>query len=85
MSHDGCEEVTWKGQAFSYLMHHPKFLKTENYGSAREAAAGGGHGHSGATSSGGHGSDTMQRVRGLSAYKSCSCCGMATGERCVSG
>lgn len=33
MSHDGCHEVAWKGQAFSYLMHHPGFHKTENYGS----------------------------------------------------
>jgi hypothetical protein len=41
MSHDGCEEVKWKGQAFSYLMHHPnKFHQTENYGSSRAAAAG---------------------------------------------
>ncbi|EFJ45425.1 hypothetical protein VOLCADRAFT_94271 [Volvox carteri f. nagariensis] len=39
MSHDGCHEVAWKGKAFSYLMHHPNFHSTENYGSAREAAA----------------------------------------------
>jgi hypothetical protein len=40
MAHDGCEEVKWKGQAFSYLMHHPnEFHKTENYGS-KPAAAG---------------------------------------------
>lgn len=41
MAHDGCEEVKWKGQAFSYLMHHPTnaFLQTENYGSSRAAAA----------------------------------------------
>jgi hypothetical protein len=68
MSHDGCEEVTWKGQAFPYLMHHPKFLKTESYGSARAAAASTGHSSSGygraAPASGGDGSDTMQRVGG---------------------
>ncbi|PNH07410.1 Catalase isozyme 2, partial [Tetrabaena socialis] len=49
MAHDGSYEVAWKGQAFSYLMHHPKFHQTENYGSAREAEHGGhghGHGHS---------------------------------------
>lgn len=46
MAQDGSIEVAWKGQAFSYLMHHPGFNKTENYGSA------GGHGHS---SGGGYG------------------------------
>jgi hypothetical protein len=30
--------VEWKGQAFSYLMHHPGFNKTENYGSSKAAA-----------------------------------------------
>lgn len=38
MSHDGCEEVTWKGNPFPYLMHHSRFHSTENYGSARQGA-----------------------------------------------
>ena len=37
MSHDGCEEVAWKGKAFPYLMHHPNFHTTENYGSAKQS------------------------------------------------
>ncbi|GLC37300.1 hypothetical protein PLESTB_001138800 [Pleodorina starrii] len=45
MSHDGCHEVAWKGKAFPYLMHHPNFHSTENYGSMREAA-GASAGHS---------------------------------------
>ncbi|GBF92732.1 alcohol dehydrogenase [Raphidocelis subcapitata] len=64
MSHDGCKEVEWKGQAFPYLMHHPNSMKTENYGSARAAASGGGHGHGhggAAATSSGTGSDTTQR------------------------
>ena len=32
MAHDGCKEVEWVGKPFSYLLHHPGFLKTENYG-----------------------------------------------------
>ncbi|GLI59279.1 hypothetical protein VaNZ11_001128 [Volvox africanus] len=51
MSHDGCHEVAWKGKAFPYLMHHPNFHSTENYGSARQAtgvsAAADSHGHGG--------------------------------------
>jgi hypothetical protein len=36
MSLDGCLEVAWKGQAFPYLMHHPKNpLQTDSYGSHR--------------------------------------------------
>jgi hypothetical protein len=41
VAHDGCREVEWKGQAFSYLMHHPGFNKTENYGSSKAAAGAG--------------------------------------------
>nr|QKY15097.1 NADPH-dependent aldo-keto reductase, chloroplastic isoform X2 (AKRC) [Polytomella parva] len=44
MSHDGCIEVAWKGQAFSYLLHHSGFHKTENYGTKRHEQ------HSSATS-----------------------------------
>mmetsp|Transcript_13752 Transcript_13752/g.29583 ORF Transcript_13752/g.29583 Transcript_13752/m.29583 type:complete len:409 (-) Transcript_13752:535-1761(-) len=51
MSHDGCLEVAWKGKAFPYLMHHPNFHQTENYGSAKSHLAG----HHGAGSSHGHG------------------------------
>lgn len=52
MSHDGCEEVPWKGQAFPYLMHHPHPGKNDSYAQerARAAAGGGGGGHG----SGGH-------------------------------
>eukprot|EP00798_Chlamydomonas_sp_ICE-L_P000526 gene526-1939_t len=39
MAQDGSYEVAWKGNAFPYLMNHPNnFMKTENYGSARQAA-----------------------------------------------
>lgn len=40
MSHDGCHEVAWRGKAFPYLMHHPNFHATENYGSLRERVDG---------------------------------------------
>ncbi|GAX80958.1 hypothetical protein CEUSTIGMA_g8393.t1 [Chlamydomonas eustigma] len=46
MAQDGSIEVTWKGQAFSYLVHHPNsFLKTENYGSARASGSHAAPGH----------------------------------------
>jgi hypothetical protein len=36
MSHDGTLEVEWKGQAFPYLMHHPRDpRKTDSYGNHR--------------------------------------------------
>lgn len=36
MSHDGTLEVEWKGQAFPYLLHHPKDpRKTDSYGNHR--------------------------------------------------
>ncbi|PSC71722.1 Alcohol dehydrogenase [NADP(+)] [Micractinium conductrix] len=42
MASDGCQPVDWAGKGgFTHLMHHPGFMQTENYGSAR-------HGHSGA-------------------------------------
>lgn len=31
MASDGCSEVEWKGQAFSYLMHRPD-TRSHNYG-----------------------------------------------------
>jgi alcohol dehydrogenase (NADP+) len=61
MAHDGCEEVAWKGQAFPYLMHHPGFNRTENYGSARASGHGHSHGHGHSVSSAAPGSDTTQR------------------------
>jgi len=45
MSHDGCAEVDWKGQAFPYLMHHPRPGKNDSYGKERAAGYGGGGGH----------------------------------------
>jgi len=66
-------------------MHHPNnFNKTENYGSARTAAAAGhGGSHHGPAASGGDGSDTMQRVRLLlllwarvSFHSVCACLGL---------
>jgi diketogulonate reductase-like aldo/keto reductase len=64
MSHDGCEEVSWKGQAFPYLMHHPRPGKNDSYGKARAAAAAaGGNGHGAAP--GHHSSsnpDTLRRA-----------------------
>lgn len=36
MSSDGCQEVKWKGQAFSYLLHHPTDQRSHNYGELRQ-------------------------------------------------
>lgn len=35
----GCQPVDWAGKGgFTHLMHHPGFMQTENYGSARHGA-----------------------------------------------
>jgi diketogulonate reductase-like aldo/keto reductase len=66
MSHDGCEEVAWKGQAFPYLMHHPRQDTNDSYGKERAraaAAGGGGHGNNhAAAAAGGAAPDTLRRA-----------------------
>lgn len=38
MASDGCQPVEWSGRGgFTHLLHHPGFVKTETYGSARHA------------------------------------------------
>eukprot|EP00892_Ulva_mutabilis_P001039 jgi/Ulvmu1/10936/UM007_0115.1 len=36
MSSDGCREVAWKGQAFPYLMHHPRSTESDSYAKQRQ-------------------------------------------------